>query len=194
MIGQLVRALDASPHARNTVIVFWSDNGWHLGEKRHWHKSTLWQRSTHVPMIWAGPGIRRPGVARKQPVTLLDIYPSLVQMCGLPHKADLEGESLTPLLSDPSAKRKPAVSTYMPENHAVITEKWRYIRYRDGGEELYDRAADPNEWKNLAGEEKHAALKKELSQWMPRSSAAPVPDRNQFDFDFKTYSYKRKGG
>jgi arylsulfatase A-like enzyme len=194
MIGQLVKALDTSDHARNTVVVFWSDNGWHLGEKRHWHKSTLWQRSTHVPMIWAGPGMRRTGVARTQPVTLLDIYPTLVQMCGLPHKADLEGESLMPLLNDPNAKRKPAVSTYLPDNHAVITEKWRYIRYRDGGEELYDRAADPNEWKNLAGEDQHAALKKDLAQWMPKSSAAPVPDRNHFDFDFKTYTYKRKGG
>jgi arylsulfatase A-like enzyme len=194
MIGRLVRALDASQHARNTVIVFWSDNGWHLGEKRHWHKSTLWQRSTHVPMIWAGPGVRRTGVARQQPVTLLDIYPTLVQMCGLPHKPDLEGESLMPLLKDPGAKRKPAVSTYMPDNHAVITEKWRYIRYRDGGEELYDRAADPNEWNNLAGGEKYAALKKELAQWMPKSSAAPVPGRDQFEFDFKTSVYKRKPG
>ena len=97
---------------------------------------------------------------------------------------ELEGASLAPLLRDANAKRRPAVSTYLPNNHAVITEKWRYIRYEDGSEELYDRVNDPNEWKNLAGEERHAGLKREMAQWMPKSSVKPVPERDAYDFDF----------
>ncbi|MEZ5351124.1 MAG: sulfatase [Bryobacteraceae bacterium] len=192
LVGRVVRALDNSAHANNTILVFWSDNGWHLGEKRHWHKSTLWQRSTHVPMIWAGPGVGSTGRARPQPVSLLDIYPTLVEMCGLPAKSDLDGESLLPLLRDARAKRKPAVSTYLQGNHAVLTEQWRYIHYRDGGEELYDRKNDPNEWRNLAGDPKHTALKKDLARWLPAMSAPAQPERSQFDFDFATYTYRRK--
>ncbi len=192
LVGRVIRALDNSAHANNTVVVFWSDNGWHLGEKRHWHKSTLWQRSTHVPMIWAGPGIKSTGHARTQPVSLLDMYPTLVDMCGLPAKSDLDGETLLPLLRDPKGKRKPAVSTYLAGNHAVLTEQWRYIRYHDGGEELYDRKKDPNEWRNLAGDPKHGELKKELARWIPARSAPHQPERSEFDFDFATYTYKRK--
>ncbi len=190
MIGRVLSSLDASPHRRNTIVVFWSDNGWHLGEKQHWHKSTLWQRSTHVPLIFAGPGVRQTGRDRGQPVTLLDLYPTLVEMCGLPRKSDLEGTSLAPVLRDASAKRNPAVITYLPGNHAVRTERWRYIRYRDGGEELYDCVNDPNEFTNIAGESRHADLKRELAKWMPKSSVPPVPERNQYDFDFATYTYR----
>jgi arylsulfatase A-like enzyme len=192
LVGRVVRALERSPHARNTILVFWSDNGWHLGEKRHWHKSTLWQRSTHVPMIWAGPGLRSAGRNRTQPVSLLDIYPTLVEMCGLPARSDLDGESLAPLLRDPKAKRKPAVSTYLEGNHAVLTRQWRYIRYRDGGEELYDRTKDPNEWRNLAGDARYTGLKQDLARWMPARSAPSQPERSQFDFDFASHTYKRK--
>lgn len=190
MIGRVLSSLDASPHSRNTIVVFWSDNGWHLGEKQHWHKSTLWQRSTHVPLIFAGPGVRQTGRDRGQPVTLLDLYPTLVEMCGLPRKSDLEGTSLVPVLRDASAKRNPAVITYLPGNHAVRTERWRYIRYRDGGEELYDCVNDPNEFTNIAGESRHADLKRELAKWMPKSSVPPVPERSRYDFDFATYTYR----
>ncbi|MEK7407970.1 MAG: sulfatase [Acidobacteriota bacterium] len=175
MVGRLVAALDASPHAANTILVFWSDNGWHLGEKKHWHKSTLWQRSTHVPLILRAPGARAAGKPRKQPVSLLDLYPTLVELCGLPANKALEGTSLAPLLRDPAARRKPAVITYLPNNHAVCTERWRYIRYRDAGEELYDRLADPNEFRNLAADPRHARLKRDLARWMPRASAPPKP-------------------
>jgi arylsulfatase A-like enzyme len=192
MVGRIVKSLDNSAHAKNTVVVFWSDNGWHLGEKQHWHKSTLWQRSTHVPLIFAGPGIRATGNARAQPVNLLDLYPTLVEMCSLPKKSDLDGESLTPLLRDPKAKRNPTVTTHLPDNHAVRSERWRYIRYSDGAEELYDSVKDPNEYHNLAGDPKLASLKSELARWMPKSSARPVPDRDAFDFDFATYTWKRK--
>jgi arylsulfatase A-like enzyme len=192
MIGRLLDGLAQSSHAANTIVVFWSDNGWHLGEKDHWHKSTLWQRSTHIPLIFAGPGVRQPGVARKQAVSLLDIYPTLVELCGLPSRPNLEGLSLRPLLNDPSAKRSPAVIDFMRGNHAVRDERWRYIRYQDGTEELYDDAADPQNWRNLAADPKHAAKKAELAKWVPKSAAAPKPERDAFDFDFATHTYKRK--
>ncbi len=192
MVGRVVNALAKSSHARDTILVFWSDNGWHLGEKKHWHKSTLWQRSTHVPIVFAGPGVGAAGLPRKQAVSLLDLYPTLVEMCGLPARDDLDGTSLTPLLRDPKRKWKPAVSTYFPDNHAVIDERWRYIRYRDGGEELYDRVADPNEWTNRAGDATLAGVKTRLAAYLPKSSAAPKPDRDDWDFDFKSYSFKRR--
>ncbi|MCS7025257.1 MAG: sulfatase [Bryobacteraceae bacterium] len=192
MVGRILKALESSPHAQNTIIVFWSDNGWHLGEKRHWHKSTLWERATHVPLILAGPGVQYPGRDRLQPVTLLDLYPTLVEMCGLSPRRDLEGKSLVPLLRNPSAKHRPAVITHEAGNHAVRTERWRYIRYHDGSEELYDRNSDPNEWKNLAGDPRFLSVKRELARWIPASSAPPQPNRDQFDFDFETYRYHRR--
>ncbi|MBK9167557.1 MAG: sulfatase [Bryobacterales bacterium] len=192
MVGRIVEALDASPYADNTVIVLWSDHGWHLGEKVHWHKSTLWQRATHVPLIFAGPGVAAAGTPRDQPVELLDIYPTLVEMLQLPRREDLEGLSLVPLLRDPSATRRPAVSSFQANNHAVITPEFRYIRYHDGGEELYDRRADPNEWKNLASEPRHTGVKQELAQWIPTRAVPRAPVRDQYDFDFATYSYRRK--
>jgi arylsulfatase A-like enzyme len=189
MVGRIVAALDRSPHAKNTVLVFWSDNGWHLGEKEHWHKSTLWQRSTHLPVIFRTPGAQRTGV-RRQPVTLLDLYPTLIELCGLPAKDGIDGQSLVPVLRNPSEKRDPAVITFLPGNHATVTSQWRYIRYRDGGEELYDRVADPNELRNLAAVPKYTKLKQELAAHMPKTSAPPKPERSRYDFDFATYSFR----
>jgi arylsulfatase A-like enzyme len=192
MIGRMITALDNSANGKNTIVVFWSDNGWHLGEKKHWHKSTLWQRSTHVPLIVAGPGVRSAGRARTQPVNLLDLYPTLVAMCGLPAKRDLDGESLTPVLRDPGAKRNPTVTTYLPGNHAVRSERWRYIRYNDGAEELYDCVADPHEWRNLAADARYDRVKKDLAVWMPKTSAPSKPERDAFDFDYASYTWRLK--
>ena len=190
MVGQLVRALDESQYRDNTILVFWSDHGWHLGEKRHWHKGTLWQRATHVPMIWLGPGVSQPGRHRSQPVELLDMYPTLADLCGLGPPDTLEGVSLRPQLEDPTTPKRPAVVDYQRGNHAVLTEKWRYIRYRDGTEELYDRVSDPNDWRNIADRPEHAALKRELADWMPRSSAEPVPRRDDYDVDFNRFTFE----
>jgi len=192
MVGRLLSALETSAHARDTIIVFWSDNGWHLGEKQHWHKSTLWQRSTHVPVIVWAPMIREPGRGRPQPVNLLDIYPTLIDLCGLPRRKDLDGSSLGPLLRDSRSKRNPTVTTYWNGNHSVRDERWRYTRYADGGEELYDCVADPNEWRNLAAGATHDRIKQELGRWIPKTSAAPKPVRADYDFDFATYQYRLK--
>lgn len=192
MVGRLLDGLEKSPHGRNTIIVFWSDNGWHLGEKQHWHKSTLWQRSTHVPLIIAGPGARQTGQTRKQAVSLLDLYPTVVDLCGLPSRKECEGLSLRPLLENAAAKRPPAVIDYLRGNHAVRNDRWRYIRYHDGTEELYDESADKEDWKNLAADPKYATIKTELARWIPKHAVPSKPERTAFDFDFATYTYKRK--
>jgi choline-sulfatase len=174
-VGRVLKALSESGLEKSTVVVLWSDHGWHLGEKGITGKNTLWERSTRVPLVFAGPGIAA-GAKCGRPAELLDIYPTLADLCSLPKKDGLEGLSLAPQLKDSRAQRpRPAITTHNPGNHAVRTERWRYIRYADGSEELYDRDADPNEWTNLAGEARHAELKRSLAKWLPTSSAAPLP-------------------
>ena len=192
LVGRVLDLLDKSAYAKNTIIFFWSDNGWHLGEKMHVHKSTLWQRSTHVPLIIASPGTKSNGVTRKQPVNLLDLYPTLVEMCKLPPNPKLEGTSLVPLLQDPESKRDPTVSTYLPGNHAVVSERWRYIVYSDGGEELYNRQDDPNEFNNLAADPKLAEVKRDLARFAPKTSAPSRPQVTDYIFDFGANTYKLK--
>ncbi|NQT38922.1 MAG: sulfatase-like hydrolase/transferase, partial [Planctomycetes bacterium] len=175
-IGRLLDTLDASPYAENTIIVLWTDHGWHLGEKHHWRKFTLWEEADRVPLVFVVPGLTGRNVRCERTVSLLDLYPTLVDLCGLPARKELEGRSLKPLLADPAAAwERPVVTTHGRNNHAVRSERWRYIRYGDGSEELYDHQADPMEWTNLAGERKHAAAKKELSQWLPKVNVPEGP-------------------
>ena len=174
-VGRVLDALEASGLAANTIVVLLSDHGWHLGEKGISGKNTLWDRSTRVPLIIAGPGVSAGGVCRR-PAELLDVYPTLAALCGLPERPEHEGHSLVPQLRDATAPRPwPALTTHGPNNHGVRTERFRYIRYADGSEELYDMAADPNEWTNLAGDPTHAATKQELAHWLPARSAEPLP-------------------
>lgn len=175
-VGRVLDALDQSAAARNTIVVLWSDHGWHLGEKGISGKNTLWERSTRVPLIFAGPGI--PAAARcGRPAELLDLYPTLSDLCGLPLRSDLEGLSLVPQLRDATAPReggRPATTSQGPGNHAVRDERWRYIRYADGSEELYDLETDPHEWTNLASAPDQPDRKRALARWLPATSAAPV--------------------
>jgi choline-sulfatase len=175
--AQVGRVLDALKDSslENTVVVLWSDHGWHLGEKGITGKNTLWERSTRVPLIFAGPGVAA-GAKCDRPAELLDLYPTLLDLCGLPPNKANEGISLVPQLKDAKALReRPAVTTHNYDNHAVRTEKWRYIVYADDSEELYDRTTDPNEWTNLAKDPKFADVKKELAKWAPSKSALPLP-------------------
>jgi arylsulfatase A-like enzyme len=174
-VGRLVEALDASGQADNTVIVLWSDNGWHLGEKAITGKNSLWEQSTHVPLLLAAPGLPQ-GARCRSPAELLDIYPTLVELCGLPARPGLEGHSLVPQLKDAAAPRAwPAITTSNQNNHAIRTDRWRYIRYADGSQELYDLRSDAREWKNLAGESDSAGVIAALAQWLPKVNADPVP-------------------
>jgi arylsulfatase A-like enzyme len=175
LVGRLIAALDASPAAANTIIVLWSDHGWHLGEKNHLHKFTLWERSTRIPFLVIAPGVTRPGTRTARPVGVVDLFPTLNELCRLPAVAGLDGQSLMPLLRDPQrAWDRPAVTTHGAGNHAVRSERWRYIRYADGGEELYDHAHDPHEWTNLAARPEFAAVRSELAKSLPKTDAAPA--------------------
>jgi len=175
LVGRLLDALDASPAAKNTIIVFWSDHGWHLGEKRHLHKFTLWERSTRIPFIVVAPGVTHPGTRSGKPVGTIDIFPTLNELCGLPSVDGLDGASLMPILRNPALDwKRPALITHGQGNHALRTERWRYIRYANGDEELYDHAKDPNEWTNLANKPEFAPVKSELTKWLPNTDAVPL--------------------
>lgn len=171
MLGRLLDAFDRSPRATNTLICFWSDHGWHLGEKQHWRKFALWEEATRAPFIWVVPGLTPTNARCDRVVDFMSIYPTLCDLCGVPRPAHVQGESLRPLLANPAAPwDRPALTTYRFMNHTVRAEGWRYIRYADGGEELYDEARDPYEWINLAGKPEFAARKSELSRWLPQEN------------------------
>jgi choline-sulfatase len=174
-IGRLLDALDAAGLVDNTIVVVWGDHGWHLGEKAITGKNTLWDRGTKVPLIFAGPGITA-GQRCSQPAELLDIYPTLNELAGLPIRDDLEGISLQPQLVSASAPRlRPAITSHNQGNHAVRSERWRFIQYADGTEELYDLEVDPNEWKNLADEPERAAVLAAHRRWLPTVDRPPAP-------------------
>ena len=164
MVGRVLRALEASRYADNTIVVLFSDHGYHIGEKQKYHKSTLWEESTRVPLVMAAPGVMAAGGTSKRAVSLVDIYPTLTELTGLAPPQGLDGESLVPLLRDPEAPREtPALTTRQGSHHAIRTDRWRYIRYGDGSEELYDHETDPTEWTNLAADPAHDATKRRLA-------------------------------
>lgn len=187
-VGRVIEALNQSQYSRNTIIVLWSDNGFHLGEKLHWRKFALWEESTHVPLMFVMP---REWESREQqwrgrcgaPVNLIDIYPTLVDLCQLPPVEfpqeissggmSLKPLSLKPLLENPSSSwDRPSLTTWRKGDkysHALRTERWRYIRYWDDTEELYDHRHDQLEWTNLARNIRWDSLKQELARWFPKS-------------------------
>jgi arylsulfatase A-like enzyme len=169
-IGRMLDVLDRSECGKNTVIVLWSDHGWHLGEKQHWGKWTGWERSTRVPLIIVPPenqsqDFAAAGAKCEQPVGLIDLYPTLADLCGVRPLADLDGKSLVPLLREPDRRTgRVVLTTFDRGNVSHRSENWRYIRYADGSEELYDHRQDPHEWTNLADLEEYANVKRKLSK------------------------------
>jgi arylsulfatase A-like enzyme len=169
-VGRLLDALDKSRHKDNTIICFWCDHGWHLGEKEHWRKFALWEEATRSPMIWVVPGVTKPGPCERT-VDFMSIYPTLMDLCGIETPKHIEGKSIRPLLADPQSPwDQPALTTFGRNNHAVRSEQWRYIRYANGDEELYDESADPHEWTNLALKPQHSEMKKELAKHLPQTN------------------------
>ncbi len=178
MVGRLLAALENGPMADNTIVVLWADHGYHLGQKEHWEKFALWEQTTRVPLIVAAPGFQR-GQNCPEPVSLLDIFPTLNELCGIPLSTRLDGVSLVPLLQNPETKTGRAViCTQGFENHAVRSDQWRYIRYADGSEELYDQIKDPENFHNLASEKRYDSIKRELATWLPAHNAEPHPTFN----------------
>jgi arylsulfatase A-like enzyme len=177
MVGRLVDALEASAYRDNTIIVLWGDHGWHLGEKQHWRKFALWEETTRAPLIWVVPGVTQPGSVCQRAVDFMSIYPTLTDLCDIPTPKHVEGKSIRALLTKPDVCwDEPALCTYGFKNHTVRSEKWRYIRYANGEEELYDEAADPYEWTNLAQNPEFAEQKQELAKWIPLNNAPDVSD------------------
>ncbi|MFM7606784.1 MAG: sulfatase, partial [Prosthecobacter sp.] len=170
-IGRLLDAFDKSPQKDNTIIVFWCDHCWHLGEKHHWRKFALWEEATRAPLLWVVPGLTKPGGICERTVDFMSIYPTLMDVCGLPAPAHLDGRSIKPLLADPAAPwEQPAMTTHGFSNHGVRNEGWRYIRYENGDEELYNETTDPNEWTNLAKDPQYADRKTAMAAFMPKTN------------------------
>jgi arylsulfatase A-like enzyme len=176
-VGRVLDALDQSAYAKNTIVVLWSDHGWHLGEKLHWRKFALWEEATRNVLIVSAPGVTKAGTKCARTVDSMHIYPTMVELCGLPPRKELEGVSLLPLLRNPAAKwDRPAVTTYGRNNHSARSERWRYIRYHDGSEELYDHSKDELEWTNLAGKPELTRIKQEHARWLPDVNAEDSPE------------------
>ncbi len=183
-IGEVADAALDGPNADNTLIVLWSDHGFHLGEKHYWAKRTLWEESTRVPLIFAGKGIPT-GARCAATVGLVDLYPTLTDLAGLPAPHSFDGTSLAPLITEPTKPWPHAtLSTWLPGNHVVIQDHWRYIRYQEGHEELYDMRSDADQFTNLAADPKHTELKARLARSLPAKEApleviSPKPRRKK---------------
>lgn len=173
-IGRVLDALESSTYADNTIIVLFSDHGFALGERERWAKRALWERETKVPLIFAGTGIPK-GLTTYQPAGLIDIYPTLIELCGLENVFGLEGQSLVPQLHDPEADRMPTITTFWINNHAVRSRNFRYIRYDNGKEEIYDHRMDPAETNNLIGDSAYSHVIKRLRGIVPKYNAKPIP-------------------
>lgn len=171
-VGQVLQHLDSSRHAENTIVVLCSDHGWHLGEKRHWRKWMAWEESTRSLLMVRTPGAAGNGKVCDRTVGLIDIYPTLSEVCGLEPPRQLQGASFKGLLDDPQAAwPRPALTSTTAGSHTVRSEDWRYIRYSDGSEELYDHRTDPNEWTNLADRSSLQYVKDEHAEWIDKLTA-----------------------
>lgn len=207
-VGRVLEALDGSPYARNTIVVLWSDHGYHLGEKRSFRKFSLWEESTHVPLlIWDSRRGAAEGGNSDEAVSLIDIYPTLAEMAGLEKPDYVDGASLVPLLEDPSRERsEPAITSWGRGNYAIRTREWRYIRYFDGSEELYRHRDDPQEWENLSADMALGVQKRKLAAWLPKTEAplvtsgkalhsvidADLPDTTAFQKEWAELAAKMK--
>ena len=182
-VGRLVEAIDASSFADNTWIILWSDHGWQLGEKEHWGKWTAWRQATRMPLIIVPPRQQRDAVRGKacpEPVSLVDLYPTVLDLARLPPKEGLSGRSLTSVLKNPSeATGRAVVTTIDPGNYTVSTRDWQFIHYQTGEEELYDIRTDPNEWRNLIADAPQKPRIEELRRELAKFLSAYGPSKEQ---------------
>ncbi len=192
-IGRVLDAYESSPERDNTIICFWGDHGWHLGEKEHWRKFALWEEAARAPMIWVVPGVTpKSGAVCSRPVDFMSIYPTLCDLAGIKKPEWVEGDNIRSLLSDPqSTWSGVGITTYHLNNHSIRDERWRYIRYSDGSEELYDHQNDPYEWTNVALKPEHAAVKEKLATLLPTQNAPEQPKVAESDTGAK--KKKRQG-
>ena len=179
-IGRFLEQLKKNPRGRETFVMLVSDHGWHLGEKKHWCKGAIWEQTTHIPFIVRGPGVQA-GTKCTQPVSLIDVYPTLVDLAGFATPDWLDGASVKPQLAKPATHRGPAISSYGAGNTSIRTEQYRYIRYEDGSEELYDHRVDPDEWTNLASKPEYQKTKRNLARMIPAKQHPGIRVQSWFD-------------
>jgi arylsulfatase A-like enzyme len=179
-VGQVLDALEKSSARDNTIVVIWGDHGWHLGEKLRFRKATLWAESTRLPLIIRVPGMKS-GQDCPRLVNLMDLYPTLIDLCGLPARPEIDGRSIAPLLRDPKMPWPyPSVTVMGEGNASVRDERWYFIRYKDGTEEFYDMERDPMQWTNLvtAKDPEIRAQKSRLAALFPALfSPGPASDK-----------------
>lgn len=157
-VGRVLDALDNGDYGDNTFVVLFSDHGFHLGEKERFAKRSLWEDGARVPLIIMGPGIPK-GETVDKPVQLLDIYPTLLELCNLKPDPKHEGNSLVPLLKNREVEWPHYARTcFGPGNYAIVSQQYRYIQYKDGAEEFYDHNNDPHEWHNAINNTDHAEV------------------------------------
>ena len=176
-IGRILAALESSPYKDNTIVVLISDNGFHIGEKEHWQKSTLWEEATHVLMMFRVPGLTQPHQVCNRIVSLMDVYPTLVELAGLPKPSSIAGNSIVPLLKDCNTPwDHPDLMAYQ-SNMSVRNDGYRLIRYKDGTTEFYDEAKDPHEWTNQTKNPEYAEIQRKMAAMLPAQAAmAPSVD------------------
>ena len=190
-IGKLLQALKESKKDKNTIVILFSDHGWHFGEKNHLLKTTLWDRSTRVPFIIKVPSIEG-GKVNSNPVNLVSIFKTLNELCGLPHLDKLDGKSLVPNLKDPNKKTAPVLISNEYNNFALVDNEYRYIRYKDGTEELYDHSNDKTEWHNLAGDPDYQDVIAKYKALLPKKTKRGIPSKNAYRFNYKKYIWKKR--
>jgi len=178
-LGKILDTLEETGLAKNTVVVFTSDHGYHMGEHGHWQKTTLFENAAHVPLIIAGPGVTATGQSAASPAEMIDFYPTLAELCGVKPPSTISGVSLAPALSDHTATPRKAALTQYATGYSIRTERYRYTHWGKGGAdgaELYDHENDPQEMHSLANEEAHQETAKMLANLLKqRIEAARRP-------------------
>jgi arylsulfatase A-like enzyme len=179
-IGKVIQAVDASDERDNTIVIVWSDNGYHLGEKSHFEKNTVWEKAAMTPLVIRLPEGKGAGETVLASVSSIDLYPTLMDYCGLEAPAhDLDGQSLRPLFENPEGTRdRPAITVYGQGVFSARDDRFRYIQYPDGSTELYDMLEDPHEYQNLANNPSLAEVKRRLSVWYPSDWAFSLGGRH----------------
>ncbi|MCG8698771.1 MAG: sulfatase [Bacteroidales bacterium] len=167
-VGRIMEALDNGPNARNTIVILTSDHGYHLGEKHIAAKRVLWEEANRIPYIWVVPGVTQPSTRSTRTVDLITMYPTICDISGVPKPSHLEGKSIIDLLSKPAAEwNETNITTYRPNNHGIRTEKWRFIQYENGSQELYNELTDEYEWNNLAKDPSYRSVIEDFEKLIP---------------------------
>ena len=180
-VGRVMTALKNSAHEKNTIVVLWSDHGYRLGEKGTFAKHALWEPATNAPLLFAGPKVPSRKVV-DAPVEMLSIYPTLLELCGLPEYIKNEGKSLVPMMrEEDTVKDNFAITTFGMRNHSIKSNRFRYIQYEDGQAEFYDHFVDPNEWTNQINNREYLHEISELKELLPKSDA-PWDERSAYTF------------